>query len=293
MTGYGESSAPVTAAGGLSVHVDLRSVNGRFLDASFRLPDELRSAEAALRAQLTRELRRGKVDCRVALESPAGAQALPSPALLEPLLRAQDELLRRWPQLQPLSVAEAWRLGGSQGPGPADAQQRAAACAQAATQALAALQAARAAEGARLRAFLLERCALLRELATRAAQLAPQAVARQQERFIARFREALDLLGGQPDAQATQDRLLQEAATFAVRVDVAEEIGRLQSHLDAMASVLEGGGEVGKRLDFLIQELHREANTLGSKSAVLELSEVAVDMKVCIEQMREQVQNLE
>ncbi|MDE2153723.1 MAG: DUF1732 domain-containing protein, partial [Betaproteobacteria bacterium] len=169
----------------------------------------------------------------------------------------------------------------------------AAAASSAAAAALRALQAARAAEGERLRAFLLERCARLRELAQQAGQVAPQAVARMQERFVARFREALELLGGSADAQASHERLLQEAASFAIRVDVAEEIGRLHSHLDALQGVVHGGGETGKRLDFLIQELHREANTLGSKSAVLELSEIAVDMKVCIEQMREQVQNLE
>ncbi len=293
MTGYGEASAPVGAAANLSVHVDLRSVNGRFLDASFRLPDELRAAEPALRALLAGALHRGKLECRVSLEAPTASPAMADIALLRPLLEAQSELLRQWPQLQPLSVAEAWRLAGLQAAPQEAPGALAAAAAQAARQALHALQQARAAEGTRLREFLLERCARLRELGQRAAELAPQAVLRMQERFVARFQEALDRLGGQPDAQATQERLLQEAAAFALRVDVAEEIGRLQSHLQAMESVLERGGEVGKRLDFLIQELHREANTLGSKSTVLELSELAVDMKVCIEQMREQVQNLE
>jgi uncharacterized protein (TIGR00255 family) len=293
MTGYGEASAAVEAPGALSVHVDLRSVNGRFLDISFRLPDELRASEAGLRALLARELRRGKLECRVSVEAPAAALQLPEAPALQPLLEAQAELLRRWPQLQPLTVAEAWRMGGAQAAPRAGAESLAGAASTAAAAALRALQAARAAEGERLRAFLLERCARLRELAAQARDLAPQAVARMQERFVARFREALELLGGAADAQSSHERLLQEAASFALRVDVAEEIGRLQSHLDAMDQVLQAGGEAGKRLDFLIQELHREANTLGSKSAVLELSEIAVDMKVCIEQMREQVQNLE
>jgi uncharacterized protein (TIGR00255 family) len=133
----------------------------------------------------------------------------------------------------------------------------------------------------------------LQQWAQAAEQLAPQAVARQQERFLARWKDALQALGGNPNPDVVHERLLQETAAFALRIDVAEEVSRLQSHLDAMRKVLEDGGEVGKRLDFLIQELHREANTLGSKSAVLELSELAVNMKVCIEQMREQVQNLE
>ncbi len=293
MTGYGEASAPVGTDGNLSVHVDLRSVNGRFLDLAFRLPDELRAAEATLRARLASALRRGKVECRLNLEAAGTASAVPAAERVEPLIRAQQELLQRWPQLQPLSVAEAWRLAGSPSSAREDGGELLAAAEAALTQALRALQSAREAEGQRLRAFVLERCARLRELAGQAQELAPQAVARLQQRFLARFAEALQLLGGAADSQQAQERLLQEAAAFALRIDVAEEIARLQSHLDATEAALERGAEVGKRLDFLVQELHREANTLGSKSALLELSEVAVDMKVCIEQIREQVQNLE
>ena len=190
-------------------------------------------------------------------------------------------------------MAEAWRLAGSPSAARAESAELLAAAEAAMAQALRALQSARQAEGQRLHAFVLERCARLRELARQAQELAPQAVARLQQRFLARYAEALQLLGGAADSQQAQERLLQEAAAFALRIDVAEEIARLQSHLDATEAALERGAEVGKRLDFLVQELHREANTLGSKSALLELSEVAVEMKVCIEQIREQVQNLE
>ena len=118
---------------------------------------------------------------------------------------------------------------------------------------------------------------------------------RQQQRFVERWNEALQAAGASQSvgAEALQDRALNEAAAFAIRIDVAEELARLNAHLDEIDRLLSAGGEIGKRLDFLIQELHREANTLGSKSSALELTNVSVEMKVAIEQMREQVQNLE
>jgi uncharacterized protein (TIGR00255 family) len=142
---------------------------------------------------------------------------------------------------------------------------------------------------------LLERVAHLRALASQAAPLVPAVVQRQRERFLERWNEALTASGAAASvsADALQERTLNEAAAFAIRIDVAEELARLASHLDEVERLLKAGGEVGKRLDFLIQELLREANTLGSKSAALELTNVSVEMKVAIEQMREQVQNLE
>jgi uncharacterized protein (TIGR00255 family) len=118
-------------------------------------------------------------------------------------------------------------------------------------------------------------------------------VAQQRQRFLDRWKEAMALADGTTLPEAAQDRALTEATAFAIRIDVAEEITRLNSHLDEIERLLKKGGEVGKRLDFLIQELHREANTMGSKSSALELTHISVDMKVLIEQMREQVQNIE
>jgi uncharacterized protein (TIGR00255 family) len=154
---------------------------------------------------------------------------------------------------------------------------------------------AREREGARLVAVLRARIVHLRTLAAQAAPLIPAVVQRQRERFLERWNEALAASGavGAVPSQALQERALNEAAAFAIRIDVAEELARLGSHLDEIERLLDAGGEVGKRLDFLIQELHREANTLGSKSAALDLTNVSVEMKVAIEQMREQVQNLE
>jgi uncharacterized protein (TIGR00255 family) len=160
---------------------------------------------------------------------------------------------------------------------------------------IAGLRDARAREGDRLVGVLMERVERLRELAAQAEPLVPQVVKRQQERFLERWQEALLASGAAAavPAEALQERALNEAAAYALRIDVAEELARLKAHLDEIARLLKSGGEVGKRLDFLIQELHREANTLGSKSSALELTNISVEMKVAIEQMREQVQNLE
>jgi uncharacterized protein (TIGR00255 family) len=143
--------------------------------------------------------------------------------------------------------------------------------------------------------MLRDRVAQLRELARRAAPLVPQVVQRQQQRFLERWNDALATAGAAASvpSQAQQERALNEAAAYAIRIDVAEELTRLASHLDEIDRLLNAGGELGKRLDFLIQELQREANTLGSKSAALELTTISVEMKVLVEQMREQVQNIE
>jgi uncharacterized protein (TIGR00255 family) len=155
------------------------------------------------------------------------------------------------------------------------------------------LMAAREREGARLAAMLLGHLKQLRELARQAQPLVPQLVEQQRNRFLERWKEAMALSEGTSPPEAAQDRALAEATAYAIRIDVAEELTRLGSHLDEIERLVKKGGEIGKRLDFLIQELHREANTMGSKSAALELTRVSVDMKVLIEQMREQVQNIE
>jgi uncharacterized protein (TIGR00255 family) len=165
----------------------------------------------------------------------------------------------------------------------------------AARAAIGGLREARAREGERLVAVLMERVRRLRELARDAEPLVPAVVARQQQRFLERWHEALAQANAAASlpSDAMRERALNEAAAFAIRVDVAEELARLRAHLDEIERLLQAGGEIGKRLDFLIQELQREANTLGSKSAALELTNISVEMKVAVEQLREQVQNLE
>jgi uncharacterized protein (TIGR00255 family) len=305
MTGFGSASAggpsnaPTegsSAAESPTVTVEFRSVNSRFLDISFRMPDELRQHEAALRELVGAACKRGKVDVRVSVGR-AGNEDWPNPTpeQLNRLSRLENSVTSWLPKAQPLSVHEAlqWCRGAASSATTKvddvlmDAGRRAAA----------ALKEARAREGDRLVATLVERIARLRVLADQAEPLVPAVVERQQARFLERWAEALKAAGGNEgspvSAEAGRDRALNEAAAFAIRIDVAEELSRLRAHFDEISRLLKSGGELGKRLDFLIQELHREANTLGSKSAALELTGVSVEMKVLIEQMREQVQNIE
>ncbi|HQQ70108.1 MAG TPA: YicC family protein [Alicycliphilus sp.] len=297
MTGYAsvQQAAAAEGEGGPDnarrLGLEMRSVNSRFLDLSLRLSDELRAQEPALRALLTQQLKRGKVELRVFVESSdATLLAEPTPRLLQRVEALQDTVRAWLPNAAPLSVAEALRLCANAG---APEQDWSAPTLELAERALAEMVAAREREGERLVVMLLDRLKQLRVLAKQAGPLVPQLVEQQRQRFMERWKEAMQLAEGAAVPEAAQDRALSEATAFAIRIDVAEEVTRLQSHLDEIERLLKKGGEVGKRLDFLIQELLREANTLGSKAAAIELTNIAVEMKVAIEQMREQVQNIE
>ena len=282
-----DSKNPVPARLGL----EIRSVNSRFLDLSFRLPDELRHLEPALRELLIGKVRRGKVEVRAAIEHTiSGGVADPSVKLLQRLNAVQDQVRAWLPNANPLSVADVLRLANNEQDVQRDWSTE---LQQVAQHALAQLLEARQREGARLTSMLTGHLAQLQALSEKAAPLVPQLVTQQRQRFLDRWREAMALTDGAVLPEAAQERALAEATAFAIRIDVAEELTRLRSHIDEMSQLLKKGGELGKRLDFLIQELHREANTLGSKSSALELTHISVDMKVLIEQMREQVQNIE
>jgi uncharacterized protein (TIGR00255 family) len=202
----------------------------------------------------------------------------------------QDNVKAWLPQANALSVADVLRLCATEQSSHHDWSGT---VLQVADKALKELLSARQREGSRLSAMLSDHVSQIRTLVQQAIPLVPQLVAQQRQRFLDRWKEAMALTEGATLPEAAQDRALTEATAFAIRIDVAEEITRVNSHLDEIERLLKKGGEVGKRLDFLIQELHREANTMGSKSAALELTHISVDMKVLIEQMREQVQNIE
>ncbi len=300
MTGYASVLAPAcgaggaAASGGTALALELRSVNGRFLDLAFKLPEELRGAEPALRELLAAGLRRGKVELRVATQrEAAGTVSEPDDELLDSLARADDRVRARLHDARPLSVHEVLQWARGSGAAPAPGLEEA--LLEAGRRGLQALRESRAREGDKLVAMLRDRVSQLRGLAARAEPLVPQVVQRQRERFLARWHEALEAAGAAATVPlaSLQERALNEAAAFAIRIDVAEELSRLAAHLDEIERLLAAGGELGKRLDFLIQELQREANTLGSKSAALELTAISVEMKVLVEQMREQVQNIE
>ena len=294
--GRGDDTPNPPGQAGAAVTVEARSVNSRFLDVAFRLPDELRGLEPALRELVGAHFRRGKIELRIASQRDAeNTWPQPQPEQLNRLSLLESSVTGWLPLARPLSVNEAlqWcRQGGV-------AERLDDAALAAARTAVVGLRDARAREGARLVAILTERIGHLRSLAVQAAPLVPAVVKRQQQRFLERWQEALANVpvsagaGASVSADALRDRALNEAAAYALRIDVAEELARLSAHLDELTRLLAAGGELGKRLDFLIQELHREANTLGSKSSALELTNISVEMKVAIEQMREQVQNLE
>ncbi len=300
MTGYAAvqsaADAPPANAGTKAVSgswlgLEIRSVNSRFLDISFRLPEEIRQSEPTLRELLGAQLKRGKVEVRATIETgQAALVAEPSARLLQRLNGVQDHVRSWLPEANALSVAEVLRMAAGE---QAEGRDWSADVVPLAEKALKELLQARKREGARLAATLVQRIADIRKLAAQAQPLVPQLVAAQRQRFLERFQDAVSSVPGTTLPEAVQDRALAEATAFAIRIDVAEELTRLGAHLDEIERLLTKGGEVGKRLDFLIQELHREANTMGSKSAALELTHISVDMKVLIEQMREQVQNIE
>lgn len=299
MTGYASASSQSTSpsenslAGSAKLSVEIRSVNGRFLDLGFRMPEDLRGLEPALRELLTAKLKRGKIELRINTQRENESNwPQPQAEQLGKLARLEGSVQNWLPKAQPLSVHEAlqWCKSGGNASEKLDepAMEAAKACLQG-------LLEAREREGEKLVAILMERVKHLRKLADAAEPLLPAIVQRQQQRFLERWQEALASTGAAQTIpeENLRERALNEAAAYAIRIDVAEELARLRAHLEEIARLLKKGGEIGKRLDFLIQELHREANTLGSKAAALELTNISVEMKVAVEQLREQVQNIE
>ena len=283
MTGYA-ALARETAQGSLSV--ELKSVNNRFLDLQFRVVEELRALEPGMRELIAAKIARGKLDCRVSFTPAAAARQLSlNPELLARLAALESEVRAAMPGAQPLRAGEVLHWPGMLGDAAIAADNLREPCLALMREALDEFCATRAREGEKLKAMILERVVKMQALVDKVAPLLPPAIAAYQEKIAARLREAL--------AGNDEERIRQEIAVFALKVDVAEELNRLAAHLQEVRRVLEAGGAVGKRLDFIMQELNREANTLGSKSVSREVSETAIELKLLIEQMREQIQNLE
>ena len=299
MTGYASAQSHIgsetAAVSGVRLGLEIRSVNSRYLDISFRLPEELRQFEPSLRELISKHIKRGKVELRLNLESDNdNSVGTPDTALLKNLVNVQNHVRMWLPDAPPLSVSEVIRLSSQAHS--ASGTDIAPHVMQLANEVVTQMCEARQREGMKLADDLLNRVTQLHTHAEQPLPLVPQAVAVQKQKFLERWREALALADAQALPESVHERALAEAASFAIRSDVAEEITRLTTHLNEIARLLKQKKHpegVGKRLDFLIQELHREANTLGSKSSAIELTRISLDMKVLIEQMREQVQNLE
>lgn len=284
MTGYASHTA---AVGKALVTIDLRSVNQRYLEIGFRLPDELRAQEPFIREAIVQRLSRGKVECRISQTPlPEAAQDIGlNGAVLESLARWQNEVRSRFPDAAPLTAGEILRWNGVLALPETGTTDVTAELLAAVGAALDDLAASREREGEKLYKHIAERLDRAETLITEAAALLPGILSAYQEKLAARLKDAL----GEP----ANERLAQEFALFAQKIDVDEELSRFLTHIKEVRRTLEKGGAVGKRLDFLMQELNREANTLGSKSVSTETTRISVELKVLIEQMREQIQNIE
>ena len=284
MTGFASATRELAGRG---LNIDLRSVNHRYLDLQFRIPDDLRPLEPGLRELLVAKLQRGKVECRIALNPLPNAQPsleLNTDALKQ--LRALSEKLRAaWPSVPGLTAADILRWPGMLGTDSVPIDEMRIACHETLRDVLDEFTESRAREGEKLKAVLLERIAAAEQQVASVAPMMPQIVAAYQEKLTGKLREAM--------AGGDDERLRQEITLFVNRIDVDEELSRLTAHLSEVKRTLSKGGAVGKRLDFLMQELNREANTLGSKSANAETTKVSMELKLLIEQMREQIQNIE
>jgi uncharacterized protein (TIGR00255 family) len=279
------------------VSAELKSVNSRFLDVSMRVVDELRQVEQAAREAIGGRLARGKVECRIGLQRSA-AQAAPrlNPTALAQLARLAGDVRSAIGDAAPLSVGEVLGWHGvveSVNASPDDVR---AAVLAALGEAIEQLQASREREGEALRGLLLQRCAAIDGIVAELHPRLPELAAAMERKLNERLQQALaPAVAGA--AGLTRDevneRLRQEVTLYGLRADVDEELKRLGTHVVEVRRVLSAGGAVGRRLDFLMQELNREANTLGSKASAIEMTKAAVELKILIEQMREQIQNLE
>ncbi len=306
MTGYASATRELVAAsgtGGASVSVELRTVNSRFLDLNFRMPEDVRVVEPTLREMLMQKLSRGKVDIRINIqrsEQSANAGALNRDAL-EQLAVLERTVLEAFPESGRLRTGEILRWPGvlaESGVAPEVLRDAVLGCGK---QAIADLIDVRAREGAQLANMLLANVAEMEAIVAKITPLVPDLIVKHQQKIVERLQEALGIAA--PDAangnignvsrEEVAERIRQEVTMYGIRIDIAEELSRLTAHLNETRHVIEKGGRVGKRLDFMMQELNREANTLGSKAAAKELADASMTLKLLIEQMREQVQNLE
>jgi len=284
MTGF---AAAARESGQGSLAVELRTVNHRYLEFQVRAPEEIRPLEPAMREAVAARLTRGKVDCRITFTPATAAQRklVPDASALTALHDASERVLGRFPEARPLSISEILHWPGVLAEETLSPDRVKEDVTSLLEQALADLDQTRAREGAKLEKVLRDRLARMSELVAEAGPLMPAAIKAYQEKLAAKIAEAA--------AAPSDERIHQEIVLYASRIDVDEEISRLSTHITEFRRVLDKGGACGKRLDFLCQELNREANTLGSKSVASEMTRISVELKVLIEQMREQVQNIE
>lgn len=266
---------------------EIRSINHRYLEVSLRTPEDFRALENRVRETVSKHLSRGKVDCTLRFQADADAiHDIPlNEDMARRVLQACDKLQSLGAAKHPPGTLDLLRWPGVLNVAPADPTAVQNAAIALLNDALKELLAARTTEGQKLQAFIAERCATMRTIVSAVTARIPEVALRIREKLTKRLEELR--------AEVDANRLEQELVFLTQKMDVAEELGRLSMHLDEVEKLIKQKEPVGRRLDFLMQELHREANTLGSKSADIETTRASVDLKVLIEQIREQVQNIE
>lgn len=294
MTGY-------AVAEGLSplgkILIECRAVNSRFLDLTLRMDESLRFADGLVREQIQKRVARGKMEVRISLKaSDAGLPTALNDSALRRIAELQASIRKVIPETPPLTVAELLEMPGIAETGGADRDELAASILKVLDEALTALSAARRREGEALAKVLLDYCAQMEATVEEVRAEIPRIIAHVEGKLTERLEDALASALTEKSTltrEEVSDRIRQEVTLYAIRLDVDEEMNRLVTHLNEVRRILEKGGPVGRRLDFMAQEMNREANTLGSKAAAIEMTNASMALKVVIEQLREQIQNLE
>ena len=266
---------------------EIRSVNHRYLEVGLKVPDAFRSLEISLRNKLKARLNRGKIDCQLRIGHSQASEASLSidEKLLEDLTGALATIIPKLETVAPVNPLEVLKWPGILSEPTEDEESIKKTVVELFDSALAQLIEMRSSEGAELRKIILEKLADLRSIVDQAATEAPIISARQRDKMISKLNDL--------NIEADPGRIEQELVIMAQKSDVAEELDRLNTHIEEVSATLDSKEAVGRRLDFLMQELNREANTLSSKAVATNTTIQAVELKVAIEQMREQIQNIE
>jgi uncharacterized protein (TIGR00255 family) len=284
MTGY--ASQEYNTSSGVLL-LELRSVNHRYLELQLKLDDSLRVFEAAVREQIQAKLGRGKVDCRLSIVRNDALEASPmlNHSVLQQIAESAKTAAQYFPHTQPVNMLEILQMPGVMTTVALDTEALEADLKTLLNKVLQDLVATKAREGEKLKAIILNRLHAVEVLVAKVKPMMPTLMKQYQKKLSAKLAEA--------HASNDDERIRQEIVIFVQRIDVDEELSRLDSHVSEVKRILNDKAAAGKRLDFLMQEMNREANTLGSKSVAIETSQISMELKVLIEQMREQIQNIE
>ena len=283
MTGFASASCLINS---LAIVADIKCVNHRYLDLHFKIPEELRQYEIQFRRTLTDHLKRGKVECKISInQNHCSAEQRISPQVMRNLQELEQSVTTHYPGAHKLSVNDILRWPGAIQEDPIELKAIADGAKHALISAIHDLTIARNEEGDQLKKIIQDKTSHIRKLIQDAKPLIPAIISSYEVKLKDRIRQL--------DIEVSEDRIAQEIVIHSTKVDIEEEIQRLEVHTSSLLEILESDEAQGKKLDFLMQELNREANTLGSKSSNIGTTNIAMELKVTIEQIREQVQNIE